>query len=193
MRKTMLGVSLAALIAATGCGEGADSVGAQTAELALSPYDVSSEALRGVVSDERVKRFYEARQWRAVWTEDRAEALVAALQDAPRHGLSGDQFRKETAAEDSSAAREAALTFAAITYADALANGLADPTRIREIYTIPVPKTDIVAGLVRALEAVQLRPWLPGLAPQDAEYRPLSEHFLQICRASMRERVLLNG
>src|SRR3546814_11616581 len=83
--------------------------------LALSPYDVSSEALRGVVSDERVKRFYEARQWRAVWTEDRAEALVAALQDAPRHGLSGDQFRKETAAEDSSAAREAALTFAALT------------------------------------------------------------------------------
>src|SRR3546814_12394469 len=54
MRKTMLGVSLAALIAATGCGEGADSVGAQTAELALSPYDVSSEALRGRSEERRV-------------------------------------------------------------------------------------------------------------------------------------------
>ena len=182
MRKSMLGVSLAALIAATGCGQGTDSVKAQTAELALSPDDVSAEALRGVVSDERVKRFYEARQWRAVWTEERAKALVAALQDAPRHGLSGDQFRKETAAKQSAAAREAALTFAAITYADALANGLADPTRIREIYTVPRPKADIVAGLVGALDAEQLQPWLASLAPQSAEYKALSEAFLGYSR-----------
>ena len=53
----------------------------------LAPDDVTAEALRGVITDERVVRFYEARQWEPVWTVERAEALVAALQDARRHGL----------------------------------------------------------------------------------------------------------
>ena len=133
MRNLMLCVSVAALMATAGCGQASDSAEAQAAELALSPEDVSAEDLKAAVKDARVKRFYEARQWQAVWTDGHAEALMAALKEAPRHGLSGDQFRKEAAAEESPAAREAALTFAAITYADALANGLADPGEIRQI------------------------------------------------------------
>jgi murein L,D-transpeptidase YcbB/YkuD len=186
MRKSMLCVSLAALMAATACGQGGDSAEAQAAQLALSPEDVSADALKGAVKDERVRRFYEARQWQAVWTDDRAEALMAALKDAPRHGLSGDQFRKEAAAEESPAAREAALTFAALTYADALANGLADPGEVREIYSVPMPKVDVVAGVAKALEAKQLQPWLASLAPQDAEYKALSEAFLRYSEQAAR-------
>ena len=98
MRFKLFCVSLAALAAATGCGDGAGSAEAQASELAVAPDEVSAEALRAAVSDERVKRFYEARAWSPAWTEEQAAALIAALQDAPRHGLSDAAFRKDAAA-----------------------------------------------------------------------------------------------
>ena len=187
MRFKLFCVSLAALAAATGCGDGAGSAEAQASELAVAPDEVSAEALRAAVSDERVKRFYEARAWSPAWTEEQAAALIAALQDAPRHGLSDAAFRKDAAAAATPVEREAALTFAALTYADALADGLADPGEIREIYSVPRPKVDVVAGLASALEAGQLGPWLAGLAPQDAEYNALSEAFLRYSRHAAQE------
>lgn len=188
MRIPLLTASLAALLTATACSDHADPVEAKTAELAVAPDDVSAEALRGAVTDERVVRFYEARQWEPVWTVERAETLVAALHDARRHGMDDSRFRKEVAAADNPAAKEAALTFAAITYADALANGLVDPTELREIYTVPRPRGDVVAGLTQAIAAEQLEPWLASLAPQDAEYKALSEAFLSYSQRAAQDK-----
>lgn len=182
MRSGLLCVSLAALLATTACGQASSAVEARTAELDVDPGDVSEADLKAAVTDERVKRFYEARQWEPVWTEERAEALVAALMEAPRHGLSDARFRKEAAAAPSPAEREAALTFAAITYADALANGLADPKEVSSLYSVPRPKGDVVAGLAKAIEGEQMQPWIAGLAPQDEEYKALSEAFLRYSR-----------
>ena len=107
--------------------------------------------------------------------------------EAPRHGLSDVQFRKEASAAPTPAAREAALTFAAITYADALANGLADPKKVSPLYSVPRPKGDVLAGLARAIEAKEIQPWMAGLAPQDAEYKALSEAFSRYSRLALRQ------
>src|SRR3546814_9728066 len=77
------------------------------------------------------------------------------------------------------AQREAALTLTAITYADALVRGRINPKDLWEKYTIPRPSVDIARQLNEALEQERLVQWFDGLAPQDEEYRRLSEAYLK--------------
>ena len=57
-----------------------------------TPPAVSAAALKTAAEDPAVKAFYEKRGWKAAWSEASAEALVQALQVAPRHGLNVSRF-----------------------------------------------------------------------------------------------------
>lgn len=179
MRKSVLLASVAASLSLAACGgSGVEGPGAEAAA-SVRPDRVDAQELRAAATDERVKRFYEARNWEAAWTRPAARDLLTALQEAPRHGLDAVPFLQETDGAQSPTAREAALTLAAIAYAEALATGVARPDEVNEIYTLPKPDADVVAGLAQAIEAGEVGQWLAGLPPQDAEYRQLSEAYLQ--------------
>lgn len=145
--------------------------------------------LRTAARDPRVRQFYEARSWATAWTDQSAERLGAAIGDAERHGLDPEALQPRIANGASPAARDSALTLAALTYADALARGRTDPARLRTIYEIPRPNPDLAAGLARALDGNDVVGWLNGLAPQDEEYRALSGAYLQ----KRREIAAANG
>jgi murein L,D-transpeptidase YcbB/YkuD len=169
-------VSLAALLA-TGCDVVTKS-GGSGQSVQVDPKAVTAADLKAAVSDPRVKAFYEARGWQAVWTGDRAKELQAAFADAVRHAIDAKGFVEHATKGGSAAEREAGLTLAAIEYGQALATGAVDPRKIYEVYTVPMPKADVVGGLARAVEEGGLRQWLAGLAPQDAEYKALSDAYL---------------
>ena len=139
--------------------------------------------LRGVATDQASQRFYEARDWALAWSgEDKARALDEAIAGADRHGMDPESLRPRIANGASPAARDAALTKAALAYASALARGRTDPARLHEVYEIPRPNPDLAAGLARALDGGDLKAWLEGLAPQDAEYRALSNAYVETRR-----------
>ena len=144
---------------------------------------VEASALQSAVRDPRVRRFYEARQWRPAWTNEAEASLNAALDAADRHGLKPDDYRAPLAAAREGAARDAALSLAALAYADALARGKTDPTTLQRIYEIPRPEPDLTGGLERALAGNgDVRGWVEGLAPQDADYRALSAAYVEAKR-----------
>jgi murein L,D-transpeptidase YcbB/YkuD len=186
MRKLLVCVSLAALLV-SGCGESGSSGGTQQS-VQVDPKQVTPEELRAAVSDERVKRFYEARAWAPVWTGKLAEDLTGAFQDAERHAIQSGAFTREAQAGKSPSEREAALTLAAINYAQALATGAVDPKKVWEVYTVPGEKMDVVPGLAKAAEQGNVREWLASLPPSDPEYKALSEAYLQYKRRAGQEK-----
>ena len=109
---------------------------------------------------------------------DKSGRLVEALNGAAAHGLDPRAFLGPVEAAAEPAAREAALSLAALTFASALARGKVDPGRIHEVYEVPRPEADVAAGLNQAIEGGNVGEWLGGLAPQDAEYRMLSEAYV---------------
>lgn len=177
MNKVLVCVSLAALLVG-GCdrlggNSGAQKSGATSQELAqIAPQDLQAAA-----TDKDVRRFYEARNWSAVWTKDLAKDLRAALADAPRHALKAESFLDETKG-GTPAERDAALTKAALDYANALAFGVVDPKKVFDPYTVPRPKFDVTAGLQQAVAQGHVKEWLASLAPSDPEYKALSDAFL---------------
>jgi len=115
---------------------------------------------------------------RAAWTAETARQLGEALAGRAAHGL--DRFPIEPGGSPGTAAGDAALNRAALAYAKALASGASDPTRLYDLYTIGRPRADLQGGLTRALQRGDVRGWLEGLAPQDANYRRLSRAYLDI-------------
>lgn len=186
MRRIVVCVSLAAM-ALAGC-DFVSSGGGSGGSVEVSPDKVSPADLQAVVSDPRVKSFYEARDWAPVWDGSRADDLTAAFREAERHGLNPDTFLGGTGKDASPAAREAALTLAAIKYAEALASGVVDPRKVWEVYTVPMNKVDVMAGLTQAAEAGNVRQWLAGLAPADAEYRALSDAYMRYKQQAGQEQ-----
>lgn len=175
MRVRLL-VSAAFLTLAACSGEPAPPPGPQAPA-------VEAGALQGAISDPRIRRFYEARQWRPAWTREAEASLNAALGEADRHGLNPDEFRRPLANAREGAAREAALSQAAFAYAAALGRGKTDPRRLETIYEIPRPDPDLSGGLERVLAGNgDVRGWVNGLAPQDAEYRALSAAYVDARR-----------
>jgi hypothetical protein len=92
----------------------------------VNPDDVDANALQAAVKDDQVKKFYAARNWQAAWTKDNVGALLESLDDAQAHALELRMFLPANAPEEP-AQVDAALTKAAIDYADALANGRVKP------------------------------------------------------------------
>src|SRR3954451_22304222 len=175
MRNIVVCVSLAALLAG-GCDfvGGGNGQAVQTDVKNVNPAD-----LQAAVKDPRVKRFYEARGWAAVWTKDLVKELSAAFGDAERHALQGAAYVREVKEGTTPAEREAALTLNALDYAGALANGAVDPRKVFDPYTVDRNKVDVVAGLQQAVQGGKVREWLASLAPQDDEYRGLSDAYVR--------------
>jgi murein L,D-transpeptidase YcbB/YkuD len=169
MNKTGILAALLAASLVTACDSGINLPGTN---------QVSAGALKKAATDERVQRFYEARQWKAAWSDSKAEQLMEAIKAADKHGIDADRFLKIIGEAPDVAREEAALTLAAISYAEALATGMADPKKIFGIYTLPRAKADVVPGLNKALEDGDVGEWLDSLAPQDAEYQALSDTYL---------------
>lgn len=176
----------AALVALGACANNSQSGDGGNGVAAVRPSQVTAEELRAAVSDPRLRQFYEARSWQPVWNAEASEALVAAIGAAPRHGLDRRMFLAEAERNDAPAAREAALSLAALSYANALARGRTDPERLRDVYELPRPEVDVAAGLTEALEGGYVGGWLNGLAPQDAEYRALSDAYVAASRQAAR-------
>ncbi|MBH5321868.1 L,D-transpeptidase family protein [Erythrobacter sp. JGD-13] len=145
----------------------------------VEPDQVSASALQDAVSEERVRTFYENRDWQPAWTPDNVGSLVESLRGAGQHGLDPREF--VTAIDEASepTARELALTTAALDLADVLADGRADPAELFEVYTLERPEVDIVAGLSQAASENSAGEWLEALAPSDAEYQALSEAYMR--------------
>jgi len=114
----------------------------------------------------------------AIWTATTARQLREALDSRAAHGL--DRLPMETGGTPGTDEGDAALTRAALAYARALAAGATNPTRLYDLYTIPRPRPDLRSGLTLALQKGDVRGWLEGLAPQDANYRRLSRAYLAI-------------
>lgn len=187
MRKPLYLFIFAAL-STSGCGTGeAPWSGGKAAQ-------VSASALKAAATDPDVRRFYAANNWRAVWSEDLARQLTEAIRLAPKHALLQDMFMPK-ALPDDVAGREMALTKAAMAYASALATGRVIPAKTAEVYTLPRPKADIVAGLRQAVTDGKIGEWFDSLAPQTAEYRALSEAFLHYAQlaSSGEEQAIQTG
>jgi murein L,D-transpeptidase YcbB/YkuD len=182
-------VSLAALLA-TGCDvvSNGGGGGGSGQVVQVDPKAVTSADLQAAVEDPRVKAFYEARGWKPVWTGERAEELNGALADAVRHAIDAKSFVEHATKGASAAEREAGLTLAAIEYGQALAGGAVDPRKIFEVYTVPMPKTDVVGGLGKVAEQGGLRQWLASLAPQDTEYKALSDAYVAYRQKAGQEK-----
>jgi murein L,D-transpeptidase YcbB/YkuD len=167
--------SIAALsLAVSACG-------IQSDQASPAPQAAATD-MRAAASDPRLAAFYESRNWQPAWNVESARALIAAIGDAQRHALDRDTYLDPIKSARGVAAHDAALSLAALTYAEALARGRTDPSRIREIYTVARPEGDLSAGLTRAIASGEVRQWLAGLAPQDEEYRLLSEAYVQYNR-----------
>ena len=181
---------IVALLILGGCSNQPNAGDGGNGVAAVQPSRVTADELRAAVDDDRLRAFYEARQWQPAWNAETAAALVAAVNSAPAHGLDPGMFFGEVERATAPAAREAALSLAALSYAEALARGRLDPARLREVYSVPRPESDVAAGLKQALRDNDLADWFAGLAPQDAEYRRLSEAYVAARRqaASARAR-----
>ena len=153
-----------------------------------SPFGGGEQATvsRSAVNDSRARTFYEARQWRAAWDEEKSAALTEVIGGAMAHGLKPSLFLKEGALPEDEAARELALTKAALRYADALARGYSDPAKLGRTYTIPRSNADVAAGLANALEAGDLAAWFASLPPQTDEYRALSQAHQQLVQSAAK-------
>jgi murein L,D-transpeptidase YcbB/YkuD len=148
----------------------------------VEPQAVGEADLKVAVSDERVRQFYQNRNWAPAWTSATAPGLVEALRGAGRHGLDPGEFIASVEQASGPAAREAALTGAALELADALADGRANPNDLFTIYTLPRPNFDLVGGLSQAVTQGRAGEWIESLAPSDAEYRALSQAYLRYAK-----------
>lgn len=108
------------------------------------------------------------------WSKSTADQLREAINQRAAHGLDKMNF-EVPAGEDA-----AALTKAALAYAGALARGATDPTKIYDVYTVARPDPELKQGLNEALQQGKVGEWLESLAPQDANYRKLSQAYLAL-------------
>lgn len=184
--KSSLAFSTALLLATGGCGmvQFTDSSGGSGGGGATQSAELSPDALRGAVRDEPLRRFYAARDWQPAFEGDAGNAMIEAIQGAERHGLDPARFTADIERAQSPVEREAATSRAALAYATALHRGHADPGRIAAVYTVPRPEGDVAGGLAQAVRDGNVREWIESQAPQDEEYRALSEAYVEARRAS---------
>ncbi len=132
---------------------------------------------RQAVTDATVRAVYTKAKWRAVWSDADVAALNTALGNRSRHGLDHVAFLPDLPADAAPADIDVARTRVAVAYASALARGRVDPATLHQVYTLPRPSVDLAAGLVAAIARHKVDDWLESLAPQDADYRLLSDAY----------------
>ncbi len=115
--------------------------------------------------------------------KDLEDQVMGALEDASKHGLTKDLFLKGELPRDGAERRDALIRIAR-DYASALAMGKTDPSKLRDVYTVPRAKADVSAGLAQALSRKNYREWVNSLAPQTPEYQALSKAFVALVQRS---------
>ena len=167
--KTYKAAALILLASMTACN------GAKAPE--LSPAAIEAK-LKALPNEVQLRQFYTAIGWKSAWSGKNAQALQQALGERAKHGLDHARLPALAAGDADPVQQDVARTTAALAYASALSRGFVDPRSLHEVYTIPRPQTDLIAGLAQALRDGQVAQWLDGLAPQDADYRTLSQAYL---------------
>ena len=112
------------------------------------------------------------------WNKNLEKQLRDVIANAPANGLKPSLFLK--GGEDGPA-----LTQAALKYAEALAHGYADPTKIYPDYTIPRPSGDVRQGFQQAMQNGDLTGWFNSLPPQTDEYKALSQAHLKFLKLAV--------
>lgn len=142
-------------------------------------------------SDEDIADYYRNRAYAPLWTgpDDvtRRAALLAALSDAPLHGLPtvhydaavlAGQFRSAVT-EGDRGRLEVAMTAAFLAYAHDLQTGVLEPTKVDAGILRQIARRD-PATLLTAVEVPDPRVFLRNLAPQDFEYAQLMKEKLRL-------------
>jgi murein L,D-transpeptidase YcbB/YkuD len=107
------------------------------------------------------------------WNGKLRKQVLDAIANAPANGLKPDLFLKGDNPDD------ATLTDAGLRYAQALAHGYSDPTKLYPVYTIPRPSADVRQGFEQAAQKGDLTSWFNSLPPQTDEYKALSQAHLK--------------
>ena len=124
------------------------------------------------------------------WNAKTEKQLRDAIAQAPANGLKPELFLKGGGQDG------AALTQAALKYAEALAHGYSDPTKLFEIYTIPRPSGDVRQGLAQAIHNGNVDQWFASLPPQTDEYKALSQahlHYLDLASRTPNFQAVPDG
>lgn len=176
----------------------AAQAGLQTG-VTLAP--VRLELAEAAAQDRVIADFYRARGYLPLWTGEgeadaaRRGALLAALAEAPSHGLPAARYdlpglqarlRSVSGAEEAAAA-EVALTTAFLRYASDMRAGLLVPSRAAPGIVRTVPRPDRARLLETFAAAQDPHAHLAGLPPQTPEYTQLRRARLDL------ERVLAAG
>lgn len=172
------------LITLAGCGNSAtasdvpsnQSGTASEAQHHSTPPSIAADALKASASDSVVKDFYERTGWRGLWSEAGASALDQAIASRRQNGLDRVSFGSIDTSM-SPAEKDVARTRAALGYAAALANGVVEPATLHDVYTIPEAEADVASGLAQALQKNRVAAFFAGLAPQDDDYKRLSQAY----------------
>lgn len=107
------------------------------------------------------------------WNDKLKKQLREIIANAPANGLKPELFLQGNGGD------EAALTQAALKYAEALSQGYSDPKKIYPVYTIPRPSADVQQAFLRAMKRGDLASWFNSLPPQTDEYKALSQAQLK--------------
>ncbi|WP_273689270.1 L,D-transpeptidase family protein [Ketogulonicigenium vulgare] len=149
--------------------------------------------IEAIGDDATLRSFYGARDYQALWagTEDtavqRRNALLAAMADAPAHGLPASLFdpydllakMHAAATPQAQGAAEAALSRAAVSLGQALHGGFLTPGRVISLIKRQAPQVDGVA-LLNAMTSQSAGAVLRALAPSDAQYAGLMRARAQL-------------
>ncbi|SEM81008.1 Murein L,D-transpeptidase YcbB/YkuD [Loktanella fryxellensis] len=134
--------------------------------------------------DEELAAFYRDRDFHAVWgggdlaAQDRRNALLTALADAPAHGLPHDRYdaagllaqlkAAQTPAQQGAA--DVALTAAFLAYARDVATGILIPSEVVPLIVREVPQAPRIPLLRQFLASDDPASFLRALAPTSPEY-----------------------
>lgn len=125
-----------------------------------------------------LRAFYAQRNYERAWSPADERALLAAIDDAERHGLNSRDFAPAGGQTDP-IARDLRLTRAAFAYGSALSFGRIKPETQESIWTLRGHTADLPTGLNRAFQSDDLQGWLETLAPTDRGYQGLTTAFLR--------------
>ncbi|MSU90028.1 L,D-transpeptidase family protein [Rhodobacteraceae bacterium 2CG4] len=163
-------------------GTGAEpSTGAVAAPVpAAAPLSPAQAALRDALDAAgpqlaAVVGVYQQHDFAPVWTAPRAEALLAALDQAGRHGLPAGRYDEALlrGGEPGTPAYEVAMTRAFLTYARDVNSGLLEPRRVDSDIVVSPKRPDPFALLEGLATAPDAAGYLEALAPSHPHYAAL--------------------
>ena len=159
----------------------------------------SAKAPSWITGDEwkRVQRVYKLWDNAPLWLEpdgvrDRARALLAAIEDAPTHGLNPQHYPIDSirlvvgkdddidkgATADKLADVDVLLTAAYMGYAQDMLLGQVDPKGSAQAWHISGRRAEVDSALVRTLQSPDMEEGLAAMAPAEEEYAQLRQAYV---------------